>query len=139
MRKPTSRSNSKKLGNFYSKQHVKLQQPQNYDFQVSQFNLRSQSGNGREMTTSPPEDHREAKLYSQRPPNYNHCEPTAVKPETQQLLPESPEILCRFMAVVVSSAIRKFLRIPGKPIFQLLAGTLKETPGTLRETPRTLR
>ena len=33
---------------------MKLQQPRNYDFRVSQFNLPSQSGNDREMTTSPP-------------------------------------------------------------------------------------
>ena len=36
-----------------SKQHMKLQQPRNYDFRVSQFALpRSRSGNDREMTTS---------------------------------------------------------------------------------------
>ena len=38
-----------------SKQHMKLQQPRNYDFRVSQFDPpRSQSSNDREMTTSPP-------------------------------------------------------------------------------------
>ena len=38
-----------------SKQHMELQQPRNYDFRVSQFDpLGSQSGNDREMTTSPP-------------------------------------------------------------------------------------
>ena len=45
-----------------SKQHLKLQQPRNYDFRVSLFNLpRSRIGNDREMTTSPPGHHREAK------------------------------------------------------------------------------
>ena len=45
-----------------SKQHMKLQQARNYDFRVSQFNPpRSQSGNDREMTTSPPSHHRDAK------------------------------------------------------------------------------
>ena len=37
------------------KQHMKLQQPRNYDFWMLQFNLLgSQGGNSREMTTSPP-------------------------------------------------------------------------------------
>ena len=37
------------------KQHMKLQQPRNYDFWMFQFNLLgSQGGNSREMTTSPP-------------------------------------------------------------------------------------
>ena len=52
-----------------SKQHMKWQQPWNYDCWVSQFRLpRSQSGNDREMTTSPPGYHWEEKLHSQRPP-----------------------------------------------------------------------
>ena len=38
-----------------SKQHMKLQQPRNHDFRVSQFDPpRSQSSNDRETTTSPP-------------------------------------------------------------------------------------
>ena len=41
-----------------SKQHMKLQQPQNYDFRVSQFDPpRSRSGHDRETTTSPPAHH----------------------------------------------------------------------------------
>ena len=46
-----------------SKQHMKLQQPRNYDFRVSQFDPpRSQSGNDRETTTSPTGHHREANV-----------------------------------------------------------------------------
>ena len=42
---------------------MKLQQPQNYNFRVSQFNSpRAQRGNDREMTTSPPGHHWEAKI-----------------------------------------------------------------------------
>ena len=45
----------------YPKQPMKLQQPRNYDFGVSQFSLLgSQGGNSREMTTSPPGHHWEA-------------------------------------------------------------------------------
>ena len=41
------------LGN--PKQHIKLQQPRNYDFWMFQFNLLgTQGGTSREMTTSPP-------------------------------------------------------------------------------------
>ena len=44
-----------------SKLHMKAQQPQNYDFRVSQLNLpRCQSGNDCEMTTFPPAKHCEA-------------------------------------------------------------------------------
>ena len=53
-----------------SKQHMKLQQPRNYDFRVSQLNPpRCQSGNDREMTTSPTGHDWEAKIDPQRPPN----------------------------------------------------------------------
>ena len=46
-----------------SKQHMKLQQPRNYDFRVSQFDPpRSQSGNDRETTTSPAGHHWEANV-----------------------------------------------------------------------------
>ena len=46
-----------------SKQHMKLQQPRNYDFRASQFDPpRSQSGNDRETTTSPPGHHWEANV-----------------------------------------------------------------------------
>ena len=43
------------------RQHMKLQQPRNYDFQVSQFSLlRSRCTNDHELTTSPPGPHWEA-------------------------------------------------------------------------------
>ena len=46
------------LGWGTSKQHMKLQQPRNYDFRVSQFDPpKSQSSNDRETTTSPPGHH----------------------------------------------------------------------------------
>ena len=113
-----------------SKQHMTLQQPRNYDFQVSPLNLpRSQSGNDREMTTSPPSHHREAnivlrttgKLQQLRANNRemttlqkhattakcNDRETTSQRP--QQSPPEWHEILRCFVAVDVSSAFRKSL------------------------------
>ena len=120
-----------------SKQHVKLQQPRNYDCRVSQFNLPTpQSGNDREMTTSPPGHHweanghlQEAKIALTMTPELQQLQannremttsaescndremqqPWNDKSEAQQSPPELHEILHRLMAVVVSSAFRKSL------------------------------
>ena len=125
-----------------SKQHMKLQQPRNHDFRVSQFNLpRPQSGNDREMTTSPPGHRWEANGHLReaktaltttaklRQLRANSREMTTSaescndremqrpwndKSETQQLPLELHEILRRFMAVVVSSAFRKSLNYWGR-------------------------
>ena len=93
------------------KQHMKLQQPRNYDFWMLQFNLLgSQGGNSREMTTSPSGHYNwevtvalttAAKLQQVRA---NSREMTSKK------LNEEHEILRRFMAVVVSSAFWGSLR-----------------------------
>ena len=112
---------------------MKLQQPRNYDFRVSQFDPpRSQSGNDRETTTSPPGHHREAnvalsttaKLQQLR---VNSREMTTLaescndremqrprndKLETAQLRENLRQILRRFVAVVVSSAFWKSLTHP---------------------------
>ena len=68
MKEKTARTRTPRLGLELpdwgtSKQHMKLQQPRNYDFRVSQFDPpRSQSGNDRETTTSPPGHHSEANV-----------------------------------------------------------------------------
>ena len=113
-----------------SKQRMKLQQPRNYDFRVSRFDPpRSQSGNDRETTTSPPGHHWEAnvaltttaKLQPLRvnsremttfPESWNDREmqrPWNDKLEAAQLLQNLRKSLNRFMAVVVSSAFWKSL------------------------------
>ena len=95
------------------KQHMKLQQPRNYDFWMFQFNLLgSQGGNSREMTTSPPGHYWEvtvalttaAKLLQVR---------ANSREMTSQKLNEEHEILRRCMAVVVSSAFWASLRHSG--------------------------
>ena len=50
------------VGGFGSKHHMKLQQPLNYDFRVSQLNLPDPKGVTTVITTSPPGHHREAKI-----------------------------------------------------------------------------
>ena len=113
-----------------SKQHMKLQQPRNYDFRVSQFDVpRSRSGNDREMMTSPPGHHREAKIaltttaklqqlransremttFAESCNDREMQRPWNDELETAQLLQNVHEILRRFMAVVVSIAFRKSL------------------------------
>ena len=111
-----------------SKQPMKLQQPRNYDFEVSQLNLlRSPSGNDRDMLTSPPGHHWEAvvvltttaKLQQLRA---NNRETTTFcrilqqpqdamtvkrRVRTEQSLQHVHEIPRCFMAVVGSSAFRK--------------------------------
>ena len=112
-----------------SKQHMKLQQPRNYDFRVSQFDPpRSRSGNDREATFPP--GHRweanitlttTAKLQQLRvnsremTTSAESCNDREMqrlrsdKLETAQLLQILRKILGRFMAVVVSSAFWKSL------------------------------
>ena len=103
-----------------SKQHMKLQQPRNYDFRVSQFNpARFQGGNDREMTTSPPGHHWQARValtttaklqqLGANSRDMKSCNnrktqrPWSDKLETAQSLQNVHEILRCFMAVVVST------------------------------------
>ena len=58
-----------------SKQHMKLQQPQNYDFRVYQFNLQRSPKRKRAWNDDSSPGH----LHSQRLPNYNNREPTDAK------------------------------------------------------------
>ena len=130
-----------------SKQHMKLQQPRNYDFRVSQFDPpRSQSGNDRETTTkvattvkrrllhlaiierqvitltttAKPQqlrvNSREMTTFAASCNDREMQRPRSDKFETAQLLQDLRKILCRFMAVVVSSAFWKSLNL--KVIFQ---------------------
>ena len=125
-----------------SKQHMKLQQPRNYDFWVSQFGPpRSQSGNDRETTTKVATtvkrrllhlaiieaqmitltttaklqqlrvNSREMTTFAASCNDRKMQRPRSDKLETAQLLPILRKILCRFMAVVVSSAFWKSLII----------------------------
>ena len=125
-----------------SKQHLKLQQPRNYDFRVSQFDPpRSQSGNDRETTTkvattvkrrllhqaiierqiitltttAKPQqlrvNSREMTTFAASCNDRKMQRPRSDKFETAQLLQILRKILCRFMAVVVSSAFWKSLKI----------------------------
>ena len=119
---------------------MKLQQPRNYDFRVSQFDPpRSQSGNDRETTTkvattvkrrllhlaiierqiitltttAKPQqlrvNSREMTTFAASCNDREMQRPRSDKFETAQLLQISCKILCRFMAVVVSSAFWKSL------------------------------
>ena len=123
-----------------SKQHMKLQQPRNYDFRVSQFDPpRSQSGNDRETTTkvattvkrrllhlaiierqiitltttAKPQqlrvNSREMTTFAASCNDREMQRPRSDKFETAQLLQILHKILCRVMAVVVSSAFWKSL------------------------------
>ena len=124
-----------------SKQHMKLQQPRNYDFRVSQFDPpRSQSGNDHETTTkvamtvkrrllhlaiierqiitltttAKPQqlrvNSREMTTFAASCNDREMQRPRGDKFETAQLLQILRKILCRFMAVVVSSAFWKSLK-----------------------------
>ena len=109
---------------------MKLQQPRNCDFRVSQFNPpRSRSGNNRETTTSPPGHHWEANItlttttklqqlrvnsremttFAESCNDRKTQRPRSDKLETAQLLHILRQILRRFMVVVVSSAFWKSL------------------------------
>ena len=123
-----------------SKQHMKVQQPRNYDFRVSQFDPpRPQSGNDRETTTkvattvkrrllhlaiierqiftltttAKPQqlrvNSREMTTFAASCNDHEMQRPRSDKFETAQLLQILRKILCRFMAVVVSSAFWKSL------------------------------
>ena len=109
---------------------MKLQQPRNYDFRVSQFDPpRSQSGNDRETMTSPPGHHweadvaltttaklqqlrdnsREMTTFAESGNDREMQRPWNDKLEAAQLLQILRQILRRFVAVVVSSALWKSL------------------------------
>ena len=121
---------------------MKLQQPRNYDFRVSQFDPpRSQSGNDRETTTKVATtvkrrllhlaiieaqmitltttaklqqlrvNSREMTTFAASCNDSEMQRPRSDKLETAQLLQILRKILCRFMAVVVSSAFWKSLKI----------------------------
>ena len=121
---------------------MKLQQPRNYDFRVSQFDPpRSQSGNDRETTTKVATtvkrrllhlaiieaqmitltttaklqqlrvNSREMTTFAASCNDREMQRPRSDKLETAQLLQILRKILCRFMAVVVSSAFWKSLRM----------------------------
>ena len=123
-----------------SKQHMKLQQPRNYDFWASQFDPpRCQSGNDRETTTKVATtvkrrllhlaiieaqmitltataklqqlrvNSREMTTFAASCNDREMQRPRSDKLETAQLLQILHKILCRFMAVVVSSAFWKSL------------------------------
>ena len=109
------------------KQHMKLQQPRNYDFWMLQFNLLgSQGGNSREMTTSPPGHHLEVIVALTTAAKLQQVRANS-REMTSQKLNEEHEILRRFMAVVVSSAFWASLKNFGRAMPQ---GPLQEGHAT---------
>ena len=84
---------------------MKLQQPRIYDFWMFQFNLLgSQGSNSREMTTSPPGHSWEVTVALTTAAKLQKVRANS-REMTSQKLNEEHEILRRFMAVVVSSAV----------------------------------
>ena len=153
---------------------MKLQQPRNYGFRVSQFDPpRSQSGNDRETTTKVAmtvkrrllhlaiierqiitlttttkpqqlrDNSREMTTFAASCNDREMQRPRSDKFETAQLLQILRKILCRFMAVVVSSAFWKsliitcerFARIASNLRFAILAPLKRDSQqrGSVRE------